>query len=103
MFVHCVENQNMKNPVRELYYLDKTKQFKGLDNKQVPKIVFLRKIVRLDINRLSSLTQKIIIRWIKKGRKRDDYFWKMNACFFEFLRRNKQQVFFQIYRKIYRK
>jgi len=91
------------NSVKQLYDADKTGQFVGKDSKGVPKIKYLQKIVGLDDTEFEQETTKIVHRWIRTGRKRTDHFWKMNACYFEHLRRGSHKQFQEVYRKLCKK
>jgi hypothetical protein len=89
------------NPIRQLFKTDETGQFKGVDQRGAPKIRFLKKLVEADVAELNEITERIIFRWFRIGRERNDYSWRLNACYFEYLRRNKQKIFHSLYKKKY--
>ncbi|MFP4019763.1 MAG: hypothetical protein ACLFUH_11005 [Bacteroidales bacterium] len=83
---------------------DKIRQFKGVDSNGNAKIKYVRKVYHMSLEELLAETEKVIKRWIRMKRTKDNpYFWKMNACYFVFVDRNKQKEFHSLYQKLHRK
>lgn len=82
--------------LKQLKKYDSTGQFKGLDKFGNKKVLYLKMLTGLTVSQLSMESKKVIKRWLFL--KTNHWHWKMNACYFECLRRKKQGMFHRQYR-----
>lgn len=78
--------------VSDLKAYDELGQFDSFDHLGKKRIFYLKKLTGLKLTDLSMESKKMMKRWYKSG-KSEKYHWKMNACYFECLRRGKQAMF----------
>lgn len=76
--------------VKQLMQYDELGQFRGKEQ-GIPKIEYLKKLVSLTLTDLSKESYKTMKKWYITRKKK--YHWRMNACYFECLRRGKQKMF----------
>lgn len=90
-------------PLQQFYReFNALNQFDGYDAQGVPRIRFVKQLIEMPSKKLERLTKTLIRKWIINGQKMDDTHWRMNACYFEHLRRGTQKVFHRIYAEHYK-
>lgn len=85
-----------KVKVKALLKYDEIGLFRGLDIFGNRKVDYLKKITTLTLSDLSQESAKMIRRWYMT--KKQEYYWRMNACYFECLRRGKHNMFHRRHR-----
>lgn len=84
--------------LKELLKFDEIGIFSGRDIRGVLKIKYLKKLVKLTNNRLSTESFVMMKRYYKTNN--NDYRWRYIACYAEHLRRGNQKVFHRRFEQI---
>lgn len=85
----------------QLFQRDTTGQFLGKDAYGTKKTEYLKKLVFLNVRELKYEIEHILEKWIGLGSKRDDFFWRMNACYFLCVLTERVHIFQLLYKKLY--
>lgn len=85
----------------KLFQRDTTGQFLGVDKFGTKKTEYLKRLVYLDVRELKYEIEHILGKWIEQGKQRDDFFWRMNACYSLCVVTERVHIYQSVYKKLY--